>query len=165
MLMASRLRADSCCSIRAWEAPREERRDGQEDQQAEQRGQLVDCRTDGRPQLALGRTEDAEQGSGRIHGKTCCCCRRRRDDGWTTGGGGRHDGRADRQTSRDSADGADSGHADGADGLRATDARAAADGGAQTRAGGTDGGRATGADEGLRQRKDEPAGTGAADRR
>jgi len=65
---SSRLRADSCCSIRTWEAPREERRDGQEDQQAEQRGQLVDCRTDGRPQLALGRTEDAEQGSGRIHG-------------------------------------------------------------------------------------------------
>ena len=65
---SSRLRADSCCSTRVWEAPREAWRDGQEDQQAEQRGQLVDCRTDGRPQLALGRTEDAEQGSGRIHG-------------------------------------------------------------------------------------------------
>jgi len=65
---SSRLRADSCCSICAWEAPREEQRDGQEDQQAEQRGQLVDCRTDGRPQLALGRTEDVQQGSGRIHG-------------------------------------------------------------------------------------------------
>jgi hypothetical protein len=48
-----------------------------------------------RPKLARGRTDDAEQGSGRIHGKTCCCCGRRRDDGWTADGGGRCDGRAD----------------------------------------------------------------------
>ena len=49
-----------------------------------------------RPKLARGRTDDAEQGSGRIHGKTCCCCcGRRRDDGWTADGGGRRDGRAD----------------------------------------------------------------------
>ena len=34
-----------------------------------------------RPKLARGRTDDAEQGSGRIHGKTCCCCGRRQDDG------------------------------------------------------------------------------------
>jgi len=44
---------------------------------------------------ARTRADDAEQGSGQIHGKTCCCCGRRRDDGWTADGGGRRDGRAD----------------------------------------------------------------------